>query len=298
LERLPRKPSGNSPKVNVARYADDFIVTGISKELLEQEVKPCIEAFLKERGLQLSQEKTVITPIEDGFDFLGQHVRKYKGKLIIKPAKKNIKSFLDKVRGIIRENKTAKTVNLIGLLNPVIKGWAEYHKTINAKTTYSYVDSCIWQALWRWAKRRHPRKGSPWVKRRYFTAVNSRRWVFHDFAVTADGRKVVVKLQKAIDTRIVVHKKVEGDLNPFLPEWEPALEARATLKMIDKLKDRKRLLHLWLSQDGTCPVCAHPITMDEAFHAHHIHPKQLGGTDMLSNLVLLHPNCHRQVHFG
>lgn len=187
---------------------------------------------------------------------------------------------------------------MIGLLNPVIRGWAEYHKTINAKTTYSYVDNCIWRALWRWAKRRHPRKGLRWVKNRYFARIGSSTWVFHDFAVTDEGRKIVVKLCAAIDTKIVVHRKVEGEMNPFLPEWEPQLEARATLKMIDKLKERKRLLRLWLSQDGQCPVCDRPITMDEAFHAHHIHHKQLGGSDQLSNLVLLHPNCHRQVHFG
>jgi len=288
----------NSNKVNLVRYADDFIVTGRSKELLEQKVKPLVEAFMAERGLGLATAKTKITRIESGFDFLGQHVRKYRGKLIIKPAKRNIKNFLDKVREIIRSNYAAKTVNLIRLLNPIIKGWAEYHKTINAKTTYSYVDNYIWQALWHWAKRRHPRKGRCWVKDRYFARIGSRKWVFQDFVVTEDGRKIDVKLLKAIDTKIVIHKKVEGEMNPFLPEWEPQLEARATLKMINKLKERKRLLRLWLSQDGQCPVCERSITMDEAFDAHHIHPKQLGGTDKLSNLVLLHPNCHRQVHFG
>jgi len=288
----------NSNKVNLVRYADDFIITGCSKELLEQKVKPLVETFMAERGLCLATAKTKITHIESGFDFLGQHVRKYQGKLIIKPAKRNIKNFLDKVREIVRSNYAAKTVNLIRLLNPVIKGWAEYHKTINAKTTYSYVDNYIWQALWHWAKRRHPRKGRCWVKDRYFAQLGSRKWVFQDFVVTEDGRKIAVKLLKAIDTKIVIHKKVEGELNPFLPEWEPKLEARATLKMINKLKERKRLLRLWLSQDGQCPVCERSITMDEAFDAHHIHPKQLGGTDKLSNLVLLHPNCHRQVHFG
>ena len=300
LEALLRKHFGkrNSNKVNVIRYADDFIVTGCSREMLEAKVKPLVEAFMAERGLRLAPEKTKITHIADGFDFLGQNVRKYNGTLIIKPAKRNIANFLDKVREIIRNNKAAKTINLIRLLNPVIKGWAEYHKTINAKTTYSHVDSCIWQALWRWARRRHPRKGLRWVKRRYFTSAGSRRWVFQDFALVEDGRKIAVKLYKAADTKIVVHKKVEGDLNPFLPEWEPALEARATLTMINKLKERKRLLRLWLGQEGKCPVCERPINVDEAFHAHHIHPKQLGGTDILSNLVLLHPNCHRQVHFG
>jgi len=299
LEALLKKQFGkrNSNKVNLVRYADDFIITGRSKELLEQEVKPLVEAFMAERGLRLAPEKTTITHIDDGFDFLGQNVRKYKGKLIIKPAKKNIKNFLDKVRGIVRANRAAKTVNLIRQLNPVIKGWAEYHKTINAKTTYSYVDSCIWQALWRWAKRRHPKKGLRWLKRRYFAPAGSRQWLFHDFVVQ-DGRKIAVKLYKAIDTKIVIHTKVEGELNPFLPEWEPKLEARATLRMINNLKERKLLLRLWLSQDGKCPVCDRAITMDEAFDAHHIHPKQLGGTDKLSNLVLLHPNCHRQVHFG
>ena len=252
LEALLKKHFGkrNSNKVNLVRYADDFIITGRSKELLEQKVKPLVEAFMAERGLRLAPEKTMITHIDDGFDFLGQNVRKYKGKLIIKPAKKNLKNFLDKVRGIIRSNYAAKTVNLIRLLNPVIKGWAEYHKTINAKTTYSYVDSCIWQALWRWAKRRHPKKGLRWLKRRYFAPTGSRQWLFHDFVVK-DGRKIAVKLYKAIDTKIVIHTKVEGELNPFLPEWEPKLEARATVRMINNLKERKRLLRLWLSQDGS-----------------------------------------------
>ena len=136
LEALLKQHFGkrNSNKVNVVRYADDFIITGCSKELLEQKVKPLVEAFMAERGLCLATAKTKITHIDDGFDFLGQHVRKYQGKLIIKPAKENIKNFLDKVREIIRSNYAAKTVNLIRLLNPVIRGWVEYHKMINAKT--------------------------------------------------------------------------------------------------------------------------------------------------------------------
>jgi RNA-directed DNA polymerase len=86
--------------VHFIRYADDFIITGRSKELLEQEVKPLVEQFMRERGLQLSAEKTVVTHIEEGFDFLGQNVRKYNAgkqyKLLIKPSKKNVKAFLEK----------------------------------------------------------------------------------------------------------------------------------------------------------------------------------------------------------
>ena len=112
--------SMNRLRVRLVRFADDFIITGHSKELLEMEVKPCVEAFLAERGLELSQEKTKITHISEGFDFLGQNVRKYDGKLLIKPSAKNVKAFLDKVRETIRVNRSAKQETLIHLLNPMI----------------------------------------------------------------------------------------------------------------------------------------------------------------------------------
>jgi len=108
----------NRSRVRLVRYADDFIITGASEELLEHEVKPSVEAFLAARGLELSQEKTTITHISEGFDFLGQNVRKYGGKLLIKPSAKNVKAFLDKVRETIRVNRSAKLETLINLLNP------------------------------------------------------------------------------------------------------------------------------------------------------------------------------------
>ncbi|WP_416777288.1 reverse transcriptase domain-containing protein [Xenorhabdus budapestensis] len=109
-------------KVNYVRYADDFIITGISKELLENEVKPLVEAFMVKRGLQLSPEKTVITHIADGFDFLGQNLRKYHGKMLIKPSKKNLRNHLQKLRGIVRSNLMVRQDVLIRLLNPVLRG--------------------------------------------------------------------------------------------------------------------------------------------------------------------------------
>jgi len=165
-----------NPKVRLVRYADDFIITGCSKELLEREVKPLVEDFLKTRGLELSQEKTRITHIEEGFDFLGQNIRKYDGKLLIKPAKKNVKAFLTKVREIVKAHKTAKQADVIKMLNPVIKGWADYHRHIVASEVFSSVDSQIWRLLWRWAKRRHPNKGARWIRAQYFKEglINSR----------------------------------------------------------------------------------------------------------------------------
>jgi RNA-directed DNA polymerase len=145
-------------QVRLVRYADDFLIFGSSKELLEKEVKPLVEAFLAERGLELSPTKTIITHISEGFDFLGQNVRKYGDKLLIRPSAKNVKTFLDKVRETIRKHRSSEQETLINLLNPMITGWANYHRHVVAKETYAEVDSHIWQALWRWAKRRHPTK--------------------------------------------------------------------------------------------------------------------------------------------
>jgi RNA-directed DNA polymerase len=118
------------PKVNLVRYCDDFIITGHSKEILEYELLPLLRKFMQERGLQLSEEKTLITHIDNGFDFLGQNVRKYKGKLLIKPSKKNTRNFLEKVRNLISSNQSMKQELLIRHLNPIIQGWVEYHKFV------------------------------------------------------------------------------------------------------------------------------------------------------------------------
>jgi RNA-directed DNA polymerase len=130
-----------------------------------------VEEFLKERGLELSQEKTCVTHMEEGFDFLGRNVRKYNGKLLIKPAKKNVQAFLGKVRTIIRENKSAKAGTLIRLLNPVIRGWAQFHQHFVSKETFTLVDHKTLQALWKWAKRRHSNKSKQWIKNKYFGAT-------------------------------------------------------------------------------------------------------------------------------
>ena len=200
-------------KVNMVRYADDFVATGDSKELLRDEVKPVIEAFLADRGLQLSAEKTRIVRIEEGFDFLGQHVRKYNGKLIIKPAKKAVNGLLAKVGGILNRNVSTKPAEVIRQLNPVIRGWASYHRHVCSKDTFSHVDWQIWQKVWRWAKRRHPNKRTGWIKERYFPAHGTRRWVFTG---VAEGGKEV-RLVAAAATSIQRHVKVQGRANPYDP---------------------------------------------------------------------------------
>ncbi|MDF6666664.1 reverse transcriptase domain-containing protein, partial [Escherichia coli] len=145
-------------KVNVVRYADDFVITGNTPELLENEIKPWVEQFLAVRGLSLSTEKTRIVNIAEGFDFLGWNFRKYSGKLLIKPSKKNAQAFYRKAKAVISANKAVRQEDLIRMLNPILRGWAQYHSPVVAKATFSRVQSGIFQALWRWAKRRHPQK--------------------------------------------------------------------------------------------------------------------------------------------
>ncbi|HLE17703.1 MAG TPA: group II intron reverse transcriptase/maturase, partial [Syntrophales bacterium] len=299
LERILLKKylrsNWNKQKVNLIRYADDFIITGATKDLLKDEVKPLIEEFLKIRGLELSQEKTKITHIEKGFDFLGQNIRKYDGKLLIKPSKKNVQTFLDNVREKVKGNKTAKQANLIKLLNPIIQGWANYHRHVVAKRTFMSVDAKIWKLLWQWAKRRHPMKGSYWIKEKYFKKVGNRNWVFATDLSEGNPEKVL-KLVYASDTPIRRHIKIKAEANPLDPKWEIYFEERLGLKMKNNLRERRKPLRLWKNQNGICPTCYQPISKETGWNIHHIQPRCDGGKDNIANLMMLHPNCHRQIH--
>ncbi len=168
---------GPKAKVNLVRYADDFVVTCDSKELLETLVKPWVEQFLRERGLELSEAKTRIVHIDEGFDFLGWNFRKYSGKLLIKPSRKSVKAHYDKVAEAISKSISVKTEVLIAKLNPVLRGWANYHRGVVAKQTFSKLDFQIYWKLMRWGLRRHPRKSKLWVKNRYWRRPD-KRWEF------------------------------------------------------------------------------------------------------------------------
>jgi RNA-directed DNA polymerase len=285
-------------KVNVVRYADDFVITGVSKEILEQEVRPWVEAFLAVRGLQLSEEKTRITHIDDGFDFLGWNFRKYSGKLLIKPSKKNAQAFYRKVAEAISGNKTVTQESLIDLLNPMLRGWAQYHHPVSAKQAYSRMEHLIFGRLWRWSKRRHPRKSSAWVKQKYFHAVAAQQWVFATRRRRDDGSWGLSELYTLSKTAIKRHTKIKGDYHPFDLTWEQYGEQLRQVRMRDSMRYRKEWVALYMSQDGRCALCDIALTDDTGWHDHHLEYRMHGGTDALSNRVLLHPHCHQQVHIG
>jgi RNA-directed DNA polymerase len=297
-EKYPKASNASrKAKANLVRFADDFIITGSSKELLENEIKPLVEQFMKERGLELSQEKTHITHITTGFDFLGQNIRKYKdGKVLVKPSKKNVKAFLTKVRKLIKENAQATAGNLIVQLNPIIRGWANYHRHISSKQTFVEVDDAIFRTLWRWAKRRHPNKSGKWVKDKYFHSIEQRNWVFCGQVEEQDGTTRSVQLFYAHTVPIERHTKIKADANPYDPTWEMYFEERLGVKMVHNLKGKRQLIYLWKEQNGLCPVCHQKITKLTGWNNHHIVRRVDGGADRQENRVLLHPNCHRQVH--
>lgn len=213
---------GQRLKVSFIRYADDFVITAKDKSTLEEKVLPAVVTFLSERGLEIQQEKTKITHITEGFDFLGQNVKKYKGKLLIKPSKKSIKAIKRKIFDIIKTYNGLPAEDLIYRLNPVIRGWANYHRYVVSKRVFSNLDSDIHQALWRWAKRRHSHtKNYHWIKQKYFKSIDNRNWIF-----CAKSGKKVVELFKMESIPIKRFIKIQRGANPFDPSWSEYFYSR------------------------------------------------------------------------
>lgn len=280
-------------KVNYVRYADDFIITGISKELLVEEVLPIVEAFMAERGLQLSGEKTLITHIEDGFDFLGQNLRKYRGKMIVKPSKANVKTFLRDIRDYLNSHKTAPAATVIRDLNPKIRGWCNYHRFICASDTFKYVDYRIWKMLWQWCRRVHSNRRKRWIKAKYFKTVGQRNWVFS--APDSKGGDFY-RLLSASSFKVEKHVKIKARANCYLPEDEQYFESLMVKRWKKTVAGNDRLIKLAKRQLCKCAVCHQTFQKDDVWDVHHIVRRIDGGSDKLGNLLIVHQNCHRQLH--
>jgi len=193
-------------KVNFVRYADDFIVTADSEDVAK-EIAELIKSFLLERGLELSESKTLISHIDVGFDFLGWNFRKYKGKLLIKPSKGSIDKITKKISDIVKKAKAWKQEDLISILNPIITGWSNYHQLAVSSEIFSDLDDILWNMLWKWAKRRHPEKSKSWIQKRYWHISGTRKWVF-----STEGKE----LKRFSDTKIVRHPNLKLDMNPYI----------------------------------------------------------------------------------
>ncbi len=195
----------------------------------------------------------------------------------------------------MKSNKALRHDALIHLLNPVLRGWANYYRHVVAKRTFGHVSHEIWRCLWRWAKRRHPRKGARWVRQKYFRTVGSRHWVFgtETGKILSTGRPDLLMLYDIAGTPIRRHRKIKAAANPFDVQWESYFEERLGFAMLDSLKGRVRLIRLWLDQARSCPVCQQMITKSSGWRLYHLERTIDGGKDTNRNLVMLHPECHR-----
>ena len=241
FEETIKNVASQKDKVHVIAYADDFVITGATKAVLENKIMPVVVAFLKERGLELSTEKTKITHIDDGFDFLGFNVRKYKDKLLIKPSKGNIKAFLNKTRLLIKSHSAVTTEELIRHLNPKIRGWANYYRHVVSKAIFRSVDDCIFMALREWINKRHPKKSVQWKNYKYFRSQGMRRWIFSVKVKNRQGKYYFLDLFKTTQLPICRHIKIRAEANPYDPQYADYFSKRERLKMKQRIKDQEFL---------------------------------------------------------
>ncbi len=199
-------------KYGYIRYADDFVVTARSPEALIA-IKPTIEKWLLDRGLVLNDEKTKIVSVNNGFDFLGFNIRSYREKCLIKPAKAKVLTILQNIAKWLRKHRSVETKVVIDYLNPLLRGWAQYYRYVVSSQTFKYVQASLWNLLWRWCKRRHPKKNLDWIKRKYFQINAGKDWCF--FA--KDANKETIKLIDISCVAIERHRKVIDTASPDDP---------------------------------------------------------------------------------
>jgi RNA-directed DNA polymerase len=218
LEKAVKSAVPRRSRVNFIRYADDFIITGKSKRLLERNVRPAVEEFLSERGLTLSKDKTMITYIKKGFTFLGQTFRKDGRVLHITPLKEGVLALMRKVGTLIRKHVSAPMPVLIKKLNESLHGWANYHRHVVASEAFGRIDTYIFEQLWCMVRRRHRNKSRKWLNKKYWTA-SGRKHVFAVKAKSKEGIERVYQVLRVSTIGIRRYIKIKADANPYLPEY-------------------------------------------------------------------------------
>ena len=293
--KLPKDKWGNRLKLGFVRYADDFVVTSRNRENLDSALVQ-IKQWLSERGLVISEEKTRIVHIQDGFNFLGFNLRQYKGKLLIKPQKEKVLKFCKELGKTISECATWTQQNLIGKLNPILRGFANYYKGVVSKKTFGYINHRVTMYLYRWAKRRHPNKGKRWVKNRYFHLIEGNDWTFARQGIDSRGRKRFYSLCNVSHIPIIRHVKVTGRNSPDDPELNKYWETRKNKLGKQYWAKGSKYEQVAKNQSFNCTVCGTALFNGEEIETHHIVPVAKGGRDDIENLMHLHTMCHKQLH--
>jgi RNA-directed DNA polymerase len=238
LEKTILGIANEGDKVHFVRYADDFICTASSREILEHKVLPVVIDFLKRRGLELSLEKTKITHINEGFDFLGFNIRKYGDKLLIKPSAPSVKKFSESIRETIHRLGNKSTLALIGNLNSKIRGWANYYRGCVAKEIFQDIDATIFETIWKQLKRKHPQKSISWIRNKYYTKIGARNWCFFYKGTTKKGENKLYTLIKASYTKIKRHVKIRGKATPYDEDFEDYFALREDKMRRERMNSR------------------------------------------------------------
>jgi len=255
-----------------------------------------LQKWLKERGLELSPEKTKISHLTEGFDFLGVNIRHYKSQntrtgwtLLIKPSKASVQELKDKVRRTWHSLRGRNVPVIVRELNPVIRGWANYYRIATASKTFAKLDNWMFRREVRYVNRRHPKKPKYWKASKYWGMLNPNsrdRWIFGD---KHEGIYLLRFSWFPIERHILVKGKSSPD-DPTLQEyWRKRNMAKAKNLRPSKGKIARK-------QSGGCPVCGESLFNDEELGIHHKKPIKEGGTNSYGNLQLLHLYCHQQVH--
>jgi RNA-directed DNA polymerase len=284
-----------NPKFGVVRYADDFIVTARDKGSLEK-AKIQIQQWLSERELELSTEKTLITSMEEGFDFLGFNHRHYNGKLLIKPSKQKVLDFCKRIGKEVKKLDGAPQEAIIAKLNPILRGFANYYKGVVSKEIFNYISNRVWIYLWSWARRRHSTKNSRWVRKRYFKTINGVKWTFACSISSRQGIDKNMFIYPIAYTSIERHVKVKGEASPDDPSRREYWEKRNQKMGKSYWAKGSNNYLIAQNQKWKCPICGEPLLNDEEIETHHIVPVAQGGLNDTSNLQHLHIPCHKQVH--
>jgi len=285
------------------RYADDFVVFGETEDSLRFVAMPLIETFLSIRGLQLNVTKTLVTSMVEGFDFLGFNFREYadisrvigtkKGIFLVKPTSKSVINIRAKIKNTIRDYRNKPMYMLVTKLNQVIRGWAEHYRTVTSKKIFTSTGAYVWNTMWAMLKRKHRRMPSRLLKSKYFKSVDGNHWVFF----CPDSKNKVMTLFQIGWVSIKRHSICKS-INPFLPENEDYFKKRKLNQTKHSLKLSKKALRLASNQGGICVVCKQPLINEEVIEIHHVIPRKRGGSDVPSNLKLLHKACHKQVTYS
>ena len=284
----------------IVRYADDFC---IFCETLEEasHTKVIINEWLSDRGLSISESKTKIVHITEGFDFLGFNIRQYKVsntktgyKLLIKPSKEFIKKCKQDIREVFLSNIGNTIDKLIGLINSVIRGKANYMNKVVSSKIFSDLDSYLFTRQIRFVKRTHPNKPWKWAKNKYWGNFSflhpNQNWVFGN---KSTGNHMLKFSWTKIERHVLVSKRNSPD-DPALKEYWEKRQLKRNKSEAQKLNRKRQKIAR--RQGYKCIVCGQSIFNGEPPQIHHIVPRKDGGSDDAKNLVFLHQYCHHKIH--